>query len=182
MKCHCICIAQTSVGTLFSKWHKIFQHKQPAIAAGHFSFFFQHCSILHCISQTAETMHLDLHTLINIAFPAGKGQHQLTFPSCLSACASNNNIASQQELIMPQWHLCEMQPWRSLQTSKAVRDRCVDLEHLNKASKAKANSGNKSVWLVDHHVLKEAMEECGHHMEYLHMKILQNVKAVEHSK
>lgn len=50
-------------------------------------------------------MHIDLHLLINMAFPAGKGQHQLAFPLYHSVSASNNDITSQYELIMPQWHM-----------------------------------------------------------------------------
>ena len=95
-----------SIGFFFSNSPKEIPSKHTKLAAGHFPLCFHHCSILHCISPAAETMHLDLHTLINMPFPAGKGQYQLTFPSYRSASASNNNTASQRELITPQWHLC----------------------------------------------------------------------------
>lgn len=99
---------QCSISVWLSFQNCIKYHSNNRLAAGQFSFIFHHYSILHCISLAAETMHLDLHTLINMAFPAGKGQHQLTFPSYHSASASNNNIASQQELITLQWHLCKI--------------------------------------------------------------------------
>lgn len=97
-----LCAWYVAASSLFSGNDIKCPSTNNSLATGHFSFFFHHCSILHCISLAAETMHLDLHTLINTSFPAGKGQHQLTFPSYHSASTSNNNIASQQEPITPQ--------------------------------------------------------------------------------
>lgn len=96
---HCVCDARNVVLRLSYQNDRKYPGTNTRLASGHFSFSLHHSSILHCILRAAGTIHLDLHTLINMAFAAGKGQHQLTFPSYQSACASNNNSPWQQDFI-----------------------------------------------------------------------------------
>lgn len=66
------------------------------LAAGQYSFLLHHCSVLHCISLAAETMHFGF----TYAHKYGLCS-RLTFPSYHCASASNNNVGSRRELIAP---------------------------------------------------------------------------------
>lgn len=88
-----------------------------------------------------------------MAFPAGKGQHQLTFPSYHSASVSNNNLAQPTGAYHAVVTLVQDCSHEDLcRQGKAARDGCVVLEHFNKARTAKVNSGNNTGRQVGHHI------------------------------